>query len=346
MELIKKIDPSFDPELVVMGKIRENLIAVTSGILIFLWKHPLIFLQFLLMLLQGLRPVELLSLGLHYKRWRDYYQSRGANPPALFVAEDLFFGMGSYYAALDHEIPIIALPHNIDSLTIAAGSVGAKARRLAMEMAMLKKASHVCSISQWDSMLHSQFGITSDILSYFPPAEWEAELREKRNHRTFTNGAEYLIAGSCHNEMTRRGIQQLVDYLCDQIWPHGYSFHLAGLKVAELIHVKNPSLIKVHGFLPAEEFKQLHASVKCLIVHQTTGSGALTRILDSLISGIPVVANRIAAREWEGYSGTYLYHHMHEIPELLKQLIPTPPVPSHRLVEEELLVKKIKHTLL
>ena len=331
IELIQKANGRFEAGAVRTGKVRDNPVWTLFGLLLFLCSHPNVFIKMLVLVLRGMRPVELAALGLQYWSWRGYFKTGSKSRKDLLIAEDIFFGIGSFYAALDEGVPIIALPHNIDSLTIAKGSIFAKSARLKFEMSALKKANRVFSISQWDSWIHSQFGITSEILSYYPAADCHQALIDKRKKRLESSQSnDFLIAGSSHNEMTRLGMQDLIDYISDQTWPPGYCFHLVGINVEKLIRFKNPSLIKVHGFLADDEFQKLQARVKCLIVYQATGSGALTRILDSLITGIPVLANRIAAREWEGYSGLQIFNNVSELSILLEKIVILPPDPGSR----------------
>jgi len=217
IELIKDVDVGFEEKVLKIGRIRDSPILTLLGLLLFLFRHPIIFLKMLGLVLRGMRPVELAALGLQYWSWRGYFKTGSKSRKDLLIAEDIFFGIGSFYAALDKGVPIIALPHNIDSLTIAKGSISAKSARLKFEISALKKANCVFSISQWDSWIHSQFGITSEILSYYPAADCHQALIDKRKKRLESSQTnDFLIAGSSHNEMTRLGMQDLIAYISDQ----------------------------------------------------------------------------------------------------------------------------------
>jgi hypothetical protein len=66
-----------------------------------------------------------------------------------------------------------------------------------------------------------------------------------------------------------------------------------------------------------EALFELLAEARGLLVHQDRGAGALSRITEALVAGVPVIANRIAARSTRGYQGVSVY----DTPEELRSLI-------------------------
>jgi hypothetical protein len=72
----------------------------------------------------------------------------------------------------------------------------------------------------------------------------------------------------------------------------------------------------------------LQRDARALLVHYVPAPGALTRIPEALIAGIPVVANRHAARGYETVSGVHVYDTAEELAELLAADLPAPAMPT------------------
>ena len=69
-----------------------------------------------------------------------------------------------------------------------------------------------------------------------------------------------------------------------------------------------------------EELESLMVESDCLIINQQATSGALTRIVETLIAGMPVFANLNASRDYFGVEGVFLYHSFEELYDLLRDL--------------------------
>jgi len=91
---------------------------------------------------------------------------------------------------------------------------------------------------------------------------------------------------------------------------------------------------RVVGTVSEEELDALQLDARALLVHYVPAPGALTRIPEALIAGIPVVANRHAARGFESIPGVHVYDSPEELVELLAADLPTPPaVPTPAAAE-------------
>jgi hypothetical protein len=60
--------------------------------------------------------------------------------------------------------------------------------------------------------------------------------------------------------------------------------------------------------------------VKAAIVYQECGSGALTKICEFLLAGVPVLANQHAARSYYNCSGVIEFASVAELPLLIKHI--------------------------
>jgi hypothetical protein len=78
-----------------------------------------------------------------------------------------------------------------------------------------------------------------------------------------------------------------------------------------------PNNVSVKGFLSDIELEDVLVNAKCLWVHQPPTSGQLNRIYEAILIGLPVVANRSAARGFEGCRGVSVYEHLEQLPALL-----------------------------
>jgi len=62
------------------------------------------------------------------------------------------------------------------------------------------------------------------------------------------------------------------------------------------------------------------SSVKALLCYQNSGSGALTRICEMLIAGVPVIANSHAARSFYNKKGLIEFSVLEDIDSVLIDL--------------------------
>ncbi|MBK6903852.1 MAG: hypothetical protein IPH04_13895 [Saprospirales bacterium] len=82
------------------------------------------------------------------------------------------------------------------------------------------------------------------------------------------------------------------------------------------------------------------SQVKAMIVHQESGVGALTKIMDHLVAGIPVIANTLAARSFFDHNGVYLYDTSEQLLDFIMKddfpppLLPFPPDDFEKIMAE------------
>src|SRR5712664_655581 len=108
---------------------------------------------------------------------------------------------------------IIALPHNIDSLSPGIRhpiSNEMSPRWSQSEIAALGKADLVCCISREEQWLLSLYGIDACYLPYEPTPEHRSRLLEIRRQRTSHAKDVVLLMGTAGNIPTLRGMQALL----------------------------------------------------------------------------------------------------------------------------------------
>jgi glycosyltransferase involved in cell wall biosynthesis len=263
------------------------------------------------------------------------------NKPALLICEDVFYGTGIILAHHEAKIPIISLPHNLDSIAHLGEDIplALRLKNFQFELEFLKKCSGIFTINRVETLFLKNLGVNCETLDYFPPRDRQDELLKIRKEREKNPATgKFLISGSYHNPPTRRGIKALEELLKDEAIQSEIVITGRG---------DHHSNFKSQGFLPHDAYADLCTKIKGMLVHQESGCGILTKIIDSLIMGVPVIASEIAARGWEGIEGVYIYRDSKELCELLSRPLPNPPLPldSKNSPQVKKLNKKISQFL-
>lgn len=215
---------------------------------------------------------------------------------------------------------VIGLPHNIESL-VRSKSVGS----LGAEVANLKHCDSVFAISKEDTWLLRLFGLNAHYLPYYPPGEAESfmlSIRQKRESREVGHGKVFALLGSATNTPTRRGMQSLVDFAATRELP--FRLLVAGYGTESLRQVSHPQ-ISFLGTLSNEELEKLLLEIDGMIIYQPPTTGALTRIPEMLVAGIPVFANFDAARNYHNVDGVHVYSSLEGLFSELEGFYPSTP---------------------
>lgn len=215
---------------------------------------------------------------------------------------------------------VIALPHNIESL-VRCGSVEA----LKTEVDNLKHCDAVFAISKEETWLLRLLGLNAHYLPYYSPSDAESfllSIRRKRELREPNPRNRFALLGSATNSPTRSGMQSLIDFASTQELP--FDLLIAGYGTESLTPANHPG-ISFLGTLSNEELEKLLIEIDGIIIYQPPTSGALTRIPEMLLAGIPVFANFDAARNYFGVNGIEQYYSFEELITLLQGHRPTPP---------------------
>lgn len=197
---------------------------------------------------------------------------------------------------------VIGMPHNIESL-VRSKSIGA----LGAEVANLRHCDSVFTISKEDTWLLRLLGVDAYYLPYYPPEEAEyfmLSIREKRIQKETGQRRVFALLGSATNTPTLSGMQSLVDFAAKRELP--FDLKVAGYGTESLRQVSSPQ-ISFLGTLSNEDLKKLLVEIDGMIIYQPPTTGALTRIPEMLIAGIPVFANFDAARNYHSTDGVYVY---------------------------------------
>ncbi len=236
---------------------------------------------------------------------------------------------------------IICFVHNIESLVSEQNSLITRknlAKDFKNELRMLKLCDLVCTVSKEDTHLLRLFGINAMYVPYYPSAiveDWLLNIRKKREVHRACEYKEVMIMGTAINAPTRIGIENIINYFYSNgtdgmiLNVGGYGSEIFNRKYP---NIKNNGNIKLLGELSNEELEIQMIKTDALIIYQPPTTGALTRIIEFLIAGIPVVTNFDGARNYHGVDGVYVYNIFDEIPGLINSIgyVPLlPPKPDY-----------------
>lgn len=215
------------------------------------------------------------------------------------------------FLAKEYGHRVIALPHNLESLVPSNRSfVTAKVAPdwLPEELQALAACDRVFAISREDQWLLRLHGIAADYLPYRPPAAVAAAMTEIRTLRQAgVPGRDLLLLGTVGNPPTYLGMKDRLAFFA----AHADSFdtlHVAGYGTERLRDAVPDSMAAVlHGGIDNDRLHALMRSTRAAIIHQVPSTGALTRIPELLLAGIPVLANVDAARSYFNQPGVHVY---------------------------------------
>ena len=244
-------------------------------------------------------------------------------------------------------IPFISVPHNIESLVKDSRSTFSNKKSpdwLPEEIRYLSYSNKTFTISTEEQWLLSLHGINAGYLPYYPTKQLVTQLlsiRQKREaiNRVSTRKKQILILGTFHNRATYNGYFDLINNIKNY---KNIQINVVGYGSESLKDIFTESQIRVWGEVNNELLADIMIQCDYAIIQQEPTSGALTRIPELLIAGIPVIANSAASRNCSDYKGVTVYFSRNELLDLINSdnLI-TPPF-FDRPIEEARFADYIK----
>ncbi len=209
--------------------------------------------------------------------------------------------------------PVIGVPHNVESL-VSKGSY----KVLGDEIDNLKACDAVFAISTEETWLLRLFGVNAQYLPYYPPKEavdYYLSIRQKREKRNLGERRNYLLLGSATNPPTKEGMQSMIDFFGKARLP--FDLSVAGYETENLTNPNN-SFIRFYGTVSTTQLEQILCEVDAVLIYQPPTTGALTRIPEMRIAGVPVFVNFDASRNYFNIEDVRLYD---TFDDLLGQLL-------------------------
>ena len=210
---------------------------------------------------------------------------------------------------------ILALPHNLESLVsehVFSRPSYDPSVDLGSEVKRLKKSDAIFTISKEERWFLEARGLSVGYLPYFPDSILASEcgyIRKLRIARTASDGSvpgPLLLLGAAYNPATLRGMQLQLSRLAS-LGASCPSVVVAGPETDSKLGSFSSSRVNVLGRIPREHLVELLISCKAMLIHTAAGAGAVTRIPEALLSGVPVIANFNASRDQHGTRGIASY---------------------------------------
>jgi hypothetical protein len=306
----------------------KSFVTIISTYQIFRFKSVRIFLRFLK------------RLTLEYKIIREFF----GTGDKLFVWEstkDMYYYLPRL--AKDNNKRVVALPHNLESLvpdqkSYLTGELPPNG--YSAEIHALKHCDAVFCISREETLLLKLFGVHAFYLPYYPTKEVEEYLltiRRKRELRAVGKVKQILLMGSAINPPTRLGMESRIAFF-NQNNPTNAELRVMGYGTDVLKDfIDESKCIKLLGELSIDDLETELLNADALLIHQPATSGALTRIVEMLLAGIPVLVNEDSARSYFGADGVLIYDNDGQLLDYLSQSnfkVPTLPEKPKFQVEQ------------
>jgi hypothetical protein len=227
-----------------------------------------------------------------------------------------------YYKKLKYRV--IGIPHNLESLVPGGKSEITQKESpgwLSEEIEMLRLCDIVFTISSEENLLLKQFRINSHYLPYHPSGDTLNHLLQIRSVREERKVNEQvrklLLLGSVINEPTRLGMIDRIDWFIHSKIQN-CRLIIAGYSSENLkVHINDKENIELEGSVSAEKLFEILKDVDAVLIHQVASSGALTRISEMLIAGIPVLVNPVCARSFYNRDGVNIYESDRQLESLI-----------------------------
>lgn len=217
------------------------------------------------------------------------------------------------------KVPVVAACHNIESLSAQQTMPKGQIALLKKELGLFSECAAVITVSREEDFLLGNVGVNSVFFPYYPVDTVLEKLRAIREKRKSTKKRGLLAIGTVFNAPTRDGMEKLISFWNDR----GYELTGEKLIVAgfgtETLKGSGGEGVKVFGSLSDEELGNLLSIIKACICYQEKASGALTRIQEMLLAGVPVVANSRAARTYHNIRGVHEFRTLEQSGEAVRK---------------------------
>jgi glycosyltransferase involved in cell wall biosynthesis len=241
----------------------------------------------------------------------------------VFLDDPVYF-RGVVIKSRSLNIPVVGVCHNIETLADGQVSSGKVIESLKIELETLSLLDLAVTISYEETVLLTNLDINSHFYPYYPVECIENRMKAVRNtrglkaeagkQRTSGNNSkgskQLLFMGSLGNLPTKIGLERLLAAWLDlEIYNRtGYELLVSGFGSEQFLDYENKLYgISVLGALSEVELDKKLSEVDMVVVYQGKGSGALTKINEMLIAGVPILANQHAIRSYTNLSGLVVF---------------------------------------
>ncbi len=210
---------------------------------------------------------------------------------------------------------IIAICHNLDSLvpskeSYLSGQISPN--WLNEELKYLRECNLVITISREENWLLKLHQINSAFIPYDPNdinELYNSLMRVKEKRRNNSTSSSYLLViGTVLNPPTYQGTFELLSFFQHK----NYHVKVAGYGTESLVEFNNHT-ISILGSVDQNQLEDLLINCKAVVINTQWSSGALTKIPELMVCGIPILANEPAARTFYNAPSIFEFSSLEEL---------------------------------
>ena len=271
-----------------------------------------------------------------------FSESLNVKPDLLIIDDPVFLAPLVNYAK-SRGIPVVAFIHNIETLSREQVEYAQQREMFTYELELLAKCDLVVTISQEETWLLRNFGLDPVYLPYFPVKQAADRCEAVRKKRQSSSKAGFALLGTVYNLQTLEGMKRVIDAISANNILADDKLIIAGYGTLQLASFADDASIVVCGDLTDAELDELLTTTKGCIVYQENASGALTKIPELLLAGVPVVLNSHAARSHHNLPGIFEFNTFEQMTQQLaaaastEQFLAALPPPDTELLKQRIL---------
>lgn len=249
---------------------------------------------------------------------KTFIDSLKSNTPDLLIIDDPVFLAPIVSYAKSQGIPLIAVCHNIETLSREQVESSIQLEMFKYELELISKCALVITISKEETFLLTNFGMNPVYLPYFPLKEIVERFEKISRERQGRTKANYLLFGTAYNLPTLDGMRQAIAAIMRDNMLQNDLLIIAGYGTNIFLSELYGSGIELRGEVSDDELDEMLTTIKGCIVYQENGSGALTKIPELLTAGVPVIINAHAARSHHNLPGIFEFTTFEQLVQQLK----------------------------
>ena len=244
----------------------------------------------------------------------------------LVIVDDPIYFIPLVKKLKKYGIPIVAMCHNLETLVPCLVDQARQRIIFNKELDILSLCNFVITISREETLLLNNLNINAIFFPYFPVKKILNRMLDVRNMRRNTEKKGFLLMGTASNILTRNGMVKAIhEWRRHKLGLFGDKLLVAGYGTDVFLKkVACDHEIEFLGPLTNEELDQILSSVRACLCYQEGGGGALTRICEMLIGGVPVLANSQAARSYHNVDGLIEFSSFDELKQAIAKIFRFP----------------------
>ena len=218
------------------------------------------------------------------------------------------------------KIKIFAFPHNLDSLVYKTKPhlLYKKKIWLEAEINSLKLCDKVFTISMEELWLLRIHKVDSHYIPYIPAPNRLKQLERIKSDREKEEKEQYgLFIGTVINTPSMKGLEELLSFYSKL---ENQKLKVAGYGTEKILN-KTTNNIEILGAVEKEVLNKLLVKCNYIIIKGFPTSGVLTRIIECIICGIPVLCDFNASRSLYNLPNIHLFEDFEDLQHLLKKEI-------------------------